>query len=53
MKQKYFKTLKEAKQAHSEAVKRDRALSIYKMPKGSRKSGWYIVCSHMEYLNTY
>ena len=27
-------------------------LHIFKMPKGSRKAGWYVVCSEIEYLNT-
>lgn len=26
---------------------------VFKMPKGTRKAGWYAVCSEIEFLNTY
>lgn len=51
---KYFETKREALDAMKE---RDPyglyGLRVFKMPKGSRKAGWYAVCSYMEYLNTY
>lgn len=48
---KYHKTLKEARQALKES--RNPSLQIYKMPEGTRKVGWYAVCTDLEYLNTY
>lgn len=53
MKRKYYKTLSEAKQAHAVAVKINPFLHIFKMPRGSRRVGWYAVCTELEYLNTY
>ena len=53
MKRKYYKTLSEAKQAHAVAVITNPCIRIFKMPKGTRKHGWYAVCSELEYLNTY
>lgn len=53
MKRKYYKTLSEAKQAHAVAVITNPCIRIFKMPKGTRKHGWYAVCSEIEYLNTY
>lgn len=50
---KYHKTLKEARQALKEAITRNPSLQIYKMPKGTRKVGWYAVCTDIEFLNTY
>lgn len=52
MRRKYFKSLKEAK----EALKTKNpycGYSIFKMPKGTRKHGWYAVCTELEFLNTY
>lgn len=51
MRKKYFNTKREAK---AELAKRnDQSLGVYKMPKGSRKAGWFAVCTYMEWLNTY
>lgn len=48
---KYFKTRAGAK---AELAKRNNpALGVFKMSKGTRKAGWYAVCSEMEWLNTY
>ena len=48
---KYFKTRKEAIEAKRE--RKSDSIHVYRMPKGSRKAGWYAVCPEMEYLNTY
>ena len=53
---KYFKSRKEALKACEERNKTygsGKEISVYKMPKGSRHSGQYAVCSYIEYLNTY
>ena len=51
---KYFATKKEAMKAMKE---RDPyglyGLRVFKMPKGTRKAGWYAVCDDIEFLNTY
>ena len=51
---KYFATKKEAVKAMKE---RDpfgyMMLQVFKMPKGTRKAGWYAVCDYTDYLNTY
>lgn len=48
---KYFKTRKEALKAKAE--RNDNSLHVFKMQKGTRKAGWFAVCSELEYLNTY
>lgn len=51
MRRKYFKSLKEAK----EVVNNDPhylGLRIFKKKHGYRK-GWYLVCTEIEFLNTY
>jgi hypothetical protein len=53
---KYYKTKAQAKKALMllpECVRRDEQLEIFRMPKGSRKAGWFAVCDLMTYLNTY
>lgn len=51
---KYFKTKKEAIEAlNLYDPHRFYGLNIFKMPKGSKKVGWYALCTHIEYLNTY
>ena len=51
---KYFKTKKEAIEAlNVYDPKRIYDLQVFKMAKGSRKAGWYVVCDFTEYLNTY
>ena len=51
---KYFATKREAQEAMKE---RDPyglyGIRVFKMKKGTRKAGWYAVCSYMEWLNTY
>ena len=51
---KYFETKREAVKAMKE---RDpygyMMLQVFKMPKGTRKAGWYKVCDYTDYLNTY
>lgn len=47
-----------AKKAEAISVKKQREargehVQVFKMPKGSRKSGFFAVCSEIEYLNTY
>ena len=49
---KYYKTKADAKKALALAKGSDQ-LQIFKMPKGSRKAGWFAVCDYMTYLNTY
>ena len=48
---KYYKTKKEAQTAKTKA--NNPALEIFRMPKGSRKAGWFMVGDYMTYLNTY
>lgn len=51
---KYFNTKKEAVIAKQKRENKGyRGLSIFKMPKGSRKAGMFAVCTELEYLNTY
>ena len=53
---KYFASKKEALNACEERNNNfgsGKEISVYKMPKGSRHSGQYAVCSYIEYLNTY
>ena len=50
---KYFKTRKEALQACEERRKANPCIGVFKMSKGTRKAGWYAVCSEFEWLNTY
>lgn len=49
----YYKTKKEAIAAKKErlAARSWDDVHIFKMPKGSRKVGWFAVCSELEYLN--
>ena len=52
---KYFKSKKEALKACEERNKTfgsGRDIGVYKMPKGSRHSGQYAVCTFIEYLNS-
>lgn len=51
---KYFDTLREAKKSLEErrASSYD-DLDIYKMPKGTRHPGKYVVCDYMQFINTY
>ena len=55
MNKKYFKTRKEAIKACEERNKSNGCgwYKVFKMSKGTRKAGWYAVCSEMEWLNTY
>ena len=57
MRRKYYKTKKEAQKALNAERAKGRLesafLEIFKMPKGTRKHGWYAVCDEFEYLNTY
>jgi len=53
---KYFKTRAEALKELEIRKKLEpfsSALGVHKMHKGSRRAGWYAVCSEIEYLNTY
>ena len=52
---KYFKSKKEALKACDERNKTfgsGKEIGVYKMPKGSRHSGKYAVCTYIEYLNS-
>jgi hypothetical protein len=54
MRKKYYKSRSEAIKACAEINKTASVkVEVFRMPKGSRKSGWYAVCDYMEYLNTY
>lgn len=54
MKRKYFDTKQSAVKAMNERSKNgEQGLHVFKMPKGSRKSGKFVVCTEIEYLNTY
>lgn len=54
MKKKYFNTKKEAQKAKYERLQNvEQGLQVFKMPKGTRKSGKFAVCTEIEYLNTY
>lgn len=54
MRQKYFETKQAAIKAKEERSKNGvRDLKVFKMPKGTRKSGKFAVCTELEYLNTY
>lgn len=52
---KYFTTRKEANKERGRRLKLDpfSGIHVWKMPKGSRRAGYYAVCSEIEYLNTY
>ena len=53
---KYFTSKKEALKACEERNKTfgsGKEVGVYKMQKGSRHSGQYVVCDYIEYLNTY
>ena len=52
---KYFKSRKEAIKACEKRNKTfgsGKEIGVYKMPKGSRHSGQYAVCTFIEYLNS-
>ena len=50
---KYFKSRKEALKACEERNKtHGTGIEVFKMPKGSRHSGQYAVCTFIEYLNS-
>lgn len=54
MKRKYFDTKQSAAKAKNKRSKNgEQGLHVFKMPKGSRKSGKFLVCTEIEYLNTY
>lgn len=55
MKRKYFKSKSEANKARTarNEEKHTDMYHVYRMPKGSRKAGWYAVCTYIEYVNTY
>lgn len=54
MKQKYFNAKQAAIKAKNERSKNgERDLHVFKMPKGTRNSGKFAVCTEIEYLNTY
>lgn len=48
---KYYKTLADARKAQK--VINDMSIKVFRMPKGSRMAGWYMVGTDIEYLNTY
>lgn len=50
---KYYVKRTEAISAKKEREARGEHVQVFKMPKGSRKSGMFAVCSEIEYLNTY
>ena len=51
---KYFETRREAVKAMKERDPQGyMMLQVFKMPKGTRKAGWYKVCDYTDYLNTY
>ena len=51
---KYFKTKAEANKAKKELDPNNfNGLHVFKMRKGTRKSGCFAVCTEMDYLNTY
>lgn len=51
---KYFDSKKEAVKAKDIRTKQGyTGLHVFKMPKGSKRSGKYAVCTEIEYLNTY
>ena len=55
MRRKYFKIKKEAIKVCEERNKNfgsGNEIGVYKMPKGSRHSGQYAVCTYIEYLNS-
>ena len=54
MKRKYFNTKQAAIKVKNERSKNgEHGLHVFKMPKGTRKSGKFAVCTEIEYLNTY
>lgn len=54
MKKKYFSTKPSARKAKNERIKKgERGLQVFKMPKGTRHTGKFAVCTEIEYLNTY
>lgn len=54
MRRKYFDSKKEANKARcSRAKLGELNLHVFKMPKGTRKAGKFILCTEIEFLNTY
>lgn len=52
--QKYFKSKAEANRAKLDRDPQGyKGLHVFKMPKGTRKAGWFAVCTELDYLNTY
>ena len=53
MKRMYYKSKSEAKKA-LEKEKKERPfedLHLFRKSKGTRKAGWYVVCSELTFLN--
>jgi hypothetical protein len=54
---KYYKTKNEANKARAQLIANDPyrygGYHVWRMKKGSRKAGWFAVCTEIEYLNTY
>lgn len=54
MKRKYFDTKQAAVKAKNERLQNgEQGLHVFKMPKGTRRSRKFVVCTEIEYLNTY
>jgi hypothetical protein len=50
---KWFKSLREARQAHAERVQYDYTIQIFKGVKGSRHPRQYFVGHYIEFINIY
>lgn len=52
---KYFTSRNEANKERERRLKLNpfSNIHVYKMPKGSRRAGYYAVCTELDYLNTY
>lgn len=51
---KYYSTKADANKARQQRLAQGYTdQHVWRMPKGTRKAGWYAVCSEVEYLNTY
>lgn len=50
---KWFKSLREARKAHSERVQYDYTIQIFKGVKGSRHPKEYFVGHYIEFINIY
>jgi hypothetical protein len=54
MKKKYSSTKQSARKAKNERIEKgEPGLQVFKMPKGTRYTGKFAVCTEIEYLNTY